>query len=139
YGFFVSVPLFTGNYYEGEIRKAESDLGAARDGLDRVRALAQAEIIRARSDVEAAAERLRRSRGEVLAAAEKAADGAEFAYTRGAIGVMDLLDARRQLYAARLDVAATQADYSKALAAWRAASTVPDTTRADPPFVRARP
>jgi cobalt-zinc-cadmium efflux system outer membrane protein len=128
YGVFVSIPLFTGYYYEGEVRKAESDLGAARDGLDRARALAQAEIIRTRSDVDAAGDRLRRSRSEVLAAAEKAADGAEFAYGRGAIGVMDLLDARRQLYAARLEVAATQADYSKALAAWRAASTVPEHT-----------
>ena len=40
-----------------------------------------------------------------LTAAEKAASGAEFAYTRGAIGVMDLLDARRQLYATRLELA----------------------------------
>jgi cobalt-zinc-cadmium efflux system outer membrane protein len=124
YGFFVSVPLFTSYYYEGEIRKAEADLDAARDGLERVRALAQSEITRSRSDVEAAAERMRRSRNEVLVAAKKAADGAEFAYTRGAIGVMDLLDARRQLYAARLETAAVEADYSKALAAWRAAVTV---------------
>jgi cobalt-zinc-cadmium efflux system outer membrane protein len=128
YGFFVSVPLFTSYYYEGEIRKAEADLDAARDGLERVRALAQSEITRSRSDVEAAAERMRRSRNEVLAAAGKAADGAEFAYTRGAIGVMDLLDARRQLYAARLETAAVQADYSKALAAWRAAVTVAEST-----------
>lgn len=139
YGFFVSVPLFTGYYYEGEIRKAEADLGTARDALERVRALAQAEIIRARSDLEAAAERTRRGREEVLAAAEKAANGAEFAYTRGAIGVMDLLDARRQLYGARLEVVAMQADYAKALAAWQAASTDTLSRSVLPSSMRAQP
>ena len=33
----------------------------------------------------------------------------------------DLLDARRQLYATRLDASNTLADYAKSLAAWRAA------------------
>ena len=49
---------------------------------------------------------------------------AEFAYSRGAIGVMDLLDSRRQLYATRLEASASQADYAKSLAAWQAAVAV---------------
>lgn len=61
----------------------------------------------------------------LLAAAEKAAQGAEFAYSRGAIGVMDVLDARRQLTAIRLGAVTVQADYAKALAAWRAATAAP--------------
>src|SRR5215813_9071 len=123
YGFFVSVPLFLNYNYEGEIRKAESELAAARDSVDRTRALALAEITRARSDLESAAERVLRSRDAVLAAADKAASGAEFAYSRGAIGVMDLLDARRQFYSARLESAGALADYTKAFAAWQAAIT----------------
>lgn len=126
YGFFVSVPLFTRYYYEGEIRRAESDLQAARDNLDRVRALALGEIAKSRSDLQSAADRVQRFHEVLLNAAQKAADGAEFAYGRGAIGVMDLLDARRQLYATRLEAAAVQADYAKALAAWRAATTAVD-------------
>jgi len=128
YGFFVSVPLFINNYYEGEIRKSEAELGAARDGLERVRALAVADVSRARSDLESAAERVQRSREAVLMAAEKAAKGAEFAYSRGAIGVTDLLDARRQLYVTRLEAATVQADHARALAGWRAATTA-DPTR----------
>jgi cobalt-zinc-cadmium efflux system outer membrane protein len=123
YGFFVSIPLFTSYYYEGEIRRAEADYGAASDGLERARAIALAEISRAGSDLDAAAERVRRSHEAVLVAAEKAATGAEFAYNRGAIGVMDLLDARRQYYATRLDASGAQADYAKAFAAWRASTT----------------
>jgi len=121
YGVFVSVPLFTNYYYEGEIRKAEVELAAERDNLDRVRGLAIADIARSRADLDSAAERVTRSREAVLTAAERAATGAEFAYSRGAIGVTDLLDARRQFYAARLEAVLVQADYAKALSAWRAA------------------
>jgi outer membrane protein, heavy metal efflux system len=131
YGFSVSVPLFTNYYYEGEIRHAEVDLQAARDNLERTRALALGEIGKSRSDLNSAGERVRRFREVLLTAAEKAADGAEFAYSRGAIGVMDLLDARRQLYAARLEAVTVRADYAKAFAAWRAAvAPLPTSVRA---------
>jgi outer membrane protein, heavy metal efflux system len=123
-GVTVSVPLFTSYYYQGEIRRAEVELEAAEEDVERVRALALADINRAMSELAAATERVRRFREVLLAAAGKAANGAEFAYTRGAIGVMDLLDARRQLYATRLESVAAQADYARALAAWRAATTV---------------
>jgi hypothetical protein len=55
-------------------------------------------------------------------AAIQAAAGAEFAYSRGAIGVMDLLDARRQLHATRLEYASALGDYAKAFSIWRAAT-----------------
>ena len=122
YGVSVSIPLFTSYYYQGEIRRAEVDLQASEENLERTRAIAVAEINRAMADLTAASDRTRRFREVLLPAAEKAANGAEFAYSRGAIGVMDLLDARRQLYATQLEAVATQADYARALAAWRAAT-----------------
>ena len=132
-GFGVSVPLFTSYYYEGEIRRAEVELQAARENVERVRALALGEIVARRADLDAARERAQRFRDTLLAEARKAADGAEFAYSRGAIGVMDLLDARRQLYATRLEASSTDADYAKSLAAWQAAIATavfePVTTR----------
>lgn len=120
-GFGVSVPLFLNYSYEGEIRRAESDRYAAQDNLERVRALARAEIARARTDLGSAHDRVDRFEGQLLASARKAAEASEFAYKRGALGVMDLLDARRSLNAAQLDAAAAHADYAKAWAAWRAA------------------
>lgn len=120
-GFGVSMPLFTNYYFEGEIRRAEVDLQTARDNFERVRALALGEIAKSRADLDAAQERVQRFRDSLLKEAQKAADAAEYAYTRGAIGVMDLLDARRQLYATRLEASGTQADYAKSLAAWQAA------------------
>lgn len=124
YGFSVSIPLFARYQYSGEIRRAEVELLAAQENLERVQALALGELRRADSDLSAADERVRRINGILLPAAEKAANGAEFAHTRGAIGLMDLLDARRQLYAAQLEGIAAQADLAKALAAKRSATTI---------------
>jgi cobalt-zinc-cadmium efflux system outer membrane protein len=123
FGVGVSVPLFTNYYFEGEIRRAEVELQSARDNLERVRALAQGEIARSRADLDAALERVQRFRDTLSQEAQRAADGAEFAYSKGAIGVLDLLDARRQLYATRLEASNTLADYAKSLAAWQAAIT----------------
>lgn len=120
-GFGLSIPLFLNASYEGEIRRAESDRYAAQDNVDRVRALAQTEIARVWVDLASARERVDRFEGQLLASARKAAEASEFAYKKGALGVMDLLDARRSLNATELDAATAHADYAKALAAWRAA------------------
>lgn len=121
-GFSVSVPLFTRYYFQGEIRRASADYLAAQAGLERTRAAAISEISGATATLENAAERVRRFQNALLAAADQAANGAELAYTRGAIGVMDLLDSRRQLYATRLESVAALADYARAYAEWLAAS-----------------
>ena len=124
YGISLSVPLFTRNLYTGEIRRAEIELENAQENLERVRALALGEIRRADNDLAAAAERTDRLTTVLLPAAEKAAKGAEFAYERGAIGIMDLLDSRRQFYAVRIESVSAQADYAKALAAKRSATAI---------------
>ena len=82
----------------------------ATDNLERARAVARSGTAKALSDVSAAAERLARYQDSLLAEAKKSADSAEFAYKNGAIGVMDLLDARRTLRAIQLDAASAQAD-----------------------------
>lgn len=121
YGVGVSVPLFINNSYEGEIRRAEVDLQAAHDQLARVRAQAMSEIFKARADLDAAQERLDRYQGQLLAEARKSADSAEFAYSHGALGVMDLLDVRRTFRATLLEAATAQSDYAKALSTWQGA------------------
>ncbi len=125
YGVFISLPLFTRYYYEGEIERAESDYGAAQEAVERTRAIARGELERALSDLRAAADRLNRYDGKLLEEAMRAADAAEFAYTNGAIGVMDLLDARRTLRAIQVDAAGARNEYAKALAAWQAGLGTP--------------
>ena len=120
-GFGVSVPLFTGYDYSGDIQKAEVDRYAAIDALARARALAGADLRRAAGDLNAAADRVERFDKSLLGAANRSAEASEFAFQRGAISVLEVLDARRTLRAVRLEALAARSDYAKALAAWQAA------------------
>lgn len=117
----VSVPLFVNYAFDGEIRRAETGVATAQDLLERARAAAGTEIARAWSDLTAARDRVRRFDTELLREAERASEAAEFAYRHGALGVIDLLDARRVFYATRTDAIAARSDLARALAVWRAA------------------
>lgn len=124
-GFGIAVPLFLRHQYEGEMARAQADWYAARDMLERSRALATADILRARSDLAAAAERVRRVDGDLLPMAAKSAQAAEFAFRNGASSVMDLLDARRVLKAIQLEAISARLDLAKSLAAWRSGMDMP--------------
>jgi cobalt-zinc-cadmium efflux system outer membrane protein len=120
WGVGISIPLFVAYGYEGEIRRAENDWHAARDAQEKTRAQAGAETARTRSDIEAASERIERFRGSLLTEAKRAADAAEFAFQKGAVGVFELLEARRTFKSIQLEAANAEADFAKALAAWLA-------------------
>ncbi len=120
-GFGIAVPLFLGNDFSGDIRRAEVERHAALDALERARAQAGVQIRRAAADLAAAAQRMARYDGSLLAAAQRTADAAEFAFSRGATTVLELLDARRTLRAVQLEALAARADYARALHAWQSA------------------
>lgn len=128
-GFGVSVPLFLNYTYDGEIRRSEAAALAGREALDRARAVALSEVRRAWSDLSAARDRVLRFDGSLLREATRAAEAAEFAYRNGALGVIDLLDARRVLFATRVDAVAARADLARALAAWQAVTQSPEDER----------
>lgn len=130
YGVSISVPLQTNYRYEGELARAEADLTAAMLARDREAMLALSEARRALSEVQAAAERRKRLAAEILPQARKALESAEFAYQRGAIGLLDLLDARRTLRLVELESANAAADFARARASWIAATAVPAATAA---------
>lgn len=119
-GFGVSVPLFIGNDFSGDILRAEVDRYAALDALEKARAIAATEIARATADLRAAADRRTRYESSLLAAAQRSADAAEFAFQRGATSVLEVLDARRTLRSVQLEALGARADYARALYAFRA-------------------
>ena len=129
WGLSVSVPLFVAHAYEGEIARAEAELDAARQQLERSRAMAIGEFARSRADFDAASERRYRLDRELLPAAEAVATATEFAYSKGASSLMDLIDARRTLRQVQLDAASARADFAKALAALRFQTTTASETR----------
>jgi len=119
YGFGVSVPLFIWHEYEGEIARAEADFDVARLQYEQQQAQAQGQVAQARNTLLSARERIRRLAGGLLADAERVARAAEFAYAKGAMGLIDLLDARRTLRQIQVEAASARADYAKALSDWQ--------------------
>lgn len=67
----------------------------------------------------AARDRMKRLEGGLLADAERVAKAAELAYGKGAMSLMDLLDARRTLRQIQIEAASARADYAKALSDWQ--------------------
>lgn len=118
-GFGISVPLFIWHEYEGEIARAEADLDVARQQLAQQQALAVGQVAQARQALLAARDRLARLENGLQADAERVAKAAEFAYAKGAMGLIDLLDARRTLRQIQIETANARADYAKALADWQ--------------------
>lgn len=121
FGLSVSLPLLVNNDYTGEILRARAELAQAEAELERIRAVIRADVERAASQLAAARDRARTLETQALPEARKAAEGVAFAYARGAIGLTDLLDARRQHAAVRAEAVLARAEYAKALAAMRAA------------------
>ena len=118
-----SIPLFIGNDYRGDIAHAVSDREVAEETAAKVRASALADAANARADLDAAERKLRTYREGLLEAAQSAARSADFAFDRGALGLLDVLDARRTLLSTRLDALGAEADFARARAAIDAAST----------------
>lgn len=120
-GVAVQVPLFVRYSYAGEQRQAEANVLSAEVNLEKTREQARSDILASWTQASAAYERVQRYDDSLLAAAKQSVDAAEFAYKNGALGVMDILDARRTYRATQLDAVGARDDYAKALVAWQAA------------------
>lgn len=116
WGVGVSIPLGVDGRQAGPEAHALAAVAQAEIQLDKVRAAALAERATSLSQVRAAQERVQRLEGEIVPQARAAADAADFARQQGAMGLQDVLDARRALHAAELDALTAHADLAKALA-----------------------
>ena len=123
-----SVPLQIGNRYGGVIDSAGVDLAQAQANAAKIRAVATAEIETARRAADDATARRARFDDDLLPSARKAAATAEFAYGRGALALVDLLDARRTLQSVELAAIASRTDEAKARAR-RIAAETPEQTQ----------
>ncbi|MGE5094213.1 MAG: TolC family protein [Betaproteobacteria bacterium] len=121
YGVSVSIPLYARHRNEGELARAVADLETARAALEKTRAQADAEASVAEEEWRSARTRRDRLETEVRPIAREVAQAAEFAYSKGATGVLDLLDARRSLKAVELDELQARAEAAKAWARREAA------------------
>lgn len=112
------IPLQWGYRFDGEIGRAQTELSAAQDLLDKTRRLALLDLQSLQQQAANAARRAAGYEGGILPRAREVAQSAELAYAKGAIPLTDLLDARRTLRATALEALAARADHAKAQGLW---------------------
>lgn len=113
----VQFPLQVRSTYDGEIGRAMAQLEQAQTLLEQVRLAAQTQWQGMRADYASALARYKNYSKDILPRAQKVAAQAEFAYSKGAIPLVDLLDARRTLKASLLEALDVQQEFAKAFAA----------------------
>lgn len=92
--------------------------------LDRALASAIAEADAAWLRLAASGERAQRLLLESVGRAREVVGMIEKGYAEGAVSLNDLFDTRRQLATVRTEAVQAQAEFGRALAAWRAATAV---------------
>ena len=130
----VSIPLFLGNNFEGDIRRTHAELALAEDQLEAIRARIQAEINQLTNELQRTDDRWQSLQEQALPAARRTASAAELAFSKGAISALEFLDAQRILRTTELDTLQARSDLAKAHAALDAAleTTSPVTQEPQP-------
>lgn len=115
----LQMPLQFGYQFQGETGRAQALLTAAQDALDKARRAANLDLQGLMAQLQSGALRSRSYEQDILPRAAQVAAQAEFAYTKGALNLADLLDARRTLRTTGLEALAARTDHAKAATAWR--------------------
>ena len=119
--FRVQMPLngFLGSYnFQGEIAKAQAQLLLAEDTLEKTRRSAAADGQRLQQDRLGAAARALSYESTILPRARKVAELAELAYSKGAMSLTELIDARRTLRTILIEALNARTDHAKAEQTW---------------------
>jgi cobalt-zinc-cadmium efflux system outer membrane protein len=119
--FRAQLPLngFLGSYnFQGEIAKAQSQLNQAEDALEKTRRNAAADFQRLQLEQRGAAARALSYEATILPRARQVAEMAELAYSKGAMSLTELIDARRTLRSILIEALSARTEHAKAAQAW---------------------
>ncbi len=111
--------LLGGYNFQGEIAKAQAQLDQAQDILDRTRRNAATELQRLQQDRRGTGARAWSYENTILPRARKVAEMAELAYSKGAMSLTELIDARRTLRTILIEDLAARTEHAKAVQAWQ--------------------
>ena len=117
----LQVPLYgvLGGYnFQGEIARAQAQADQAEDQLEKTRRAASADLQRLQQDRQGAAARALSYEATILPRARKLSEMAELAYSKGAMSLTELIDARRTLRSILIEDLAARTDHAKATQAW---------------------
>lgn len=115
----LSIPIHGSGRFDGEIGRAQAQQALAQDLLDKTRLQARAELLSLLQAWRSQSERLQAYEQRILPQARQVAAQAELAYSKGGLGLTDLLDARRTLRATQLETTGVRNEHARALGAWQ--------------------
>jgi cobalt-zinc-cadmium efflux system outer membrane protein len=131
-GIGVSFPLPLWNFNRGEIKSAQATVDKNALALAKAQAQAAADVANARSEFTEASERLARYQKQILPKSQTVRKSVAFAYEKGGLSLVDLLEAERADNDARLAAAQAMADGASAAADLKAATESMDNQTASP-------
>lgn len=118
----VSFPLPLWNFNRGEIKAAQAAVNQNALALAKAKALAAADVANAQSGFQEASGRLQRYQNQIRPKSQKVRESVAFAYEKGGVSLVDLLEAERADNDARLATAQALADTASAVADLKAAT-----------------
>ena len=107
-GLGLTFPIFDTGRIRGRVREARSEVRASEHDLEEIKLLVSREVADAVSRVQTTQALAARYQGEILPGAKDLLSKAEFGYSRGALTLLDYLEAQRTYRA-------TQTEYLTAL------------------------
>ena len=115
----LQVPIQWSYGFEGELARAQAQLEQSIGQLEKTRLQAKTEILSLYQDVLISAQRNASYVETIIPQAHAVLKQAEFAYSKGALSLTDLLDARRTYRATRIDAIGVHSELAKAVGIWK--------------------
>lgn len=115
----IAIPLFTGNDFEGDIRRSMAEMTQAEIAMLQTERNARTESKLLLNELDQANDRLRSLHDLALQSARRTDKAADVAYTRGAMSTFEYLDAKRAVRQAEVDAVIARAEAARASGAIR--------------------
>lgn len=123
----IAIPLFTGNNFEGDIRRSMAEMTQAEIVMLQTERDARTASKLLLRELDEANGRLRSLQDMALQSARRTDKAADVAYSRGAMSTFEYLDAKRALRQAEIDAVTARADAALAASAIRILSSLTET------------
>ena len=120
----IAIPLFTGNNFEGDIRRSMAEMTQAEIVMLQTERNARTETKLLIRELDEANGRLRSLQDMALQSARRTDKAADVAYSRGAMSTFEYLDAKRSLRQAEIDATTARADAALAASSIRLLSVL---------------
>lgn len=128
----IAIPLFTGNNFEGDIRRSMAEMTQAEIVMLQTERDARTASKLLLRELDEANGRLRSLQDMALQSARRTDKAADVAYSRGAMSTFEYLDAKRALRQAEIDAVTARADAALAASAIRILSSLTETVSLAP-------